>query len=116
MLIGKIYLTDSTGQDIHGNAVNITFRIEGVNSDQFINLEKEFPATDRILCTKEFYDETDKETIPPGVKFVRCGNIQVKGISEPIETYFIETAPPPPPAAAKSDFTPGKTIKITVYI
>ncbi len=84
---GKIY---SLGTGIHGNDVNITFRIEGVTADAFLNPKRHLPKMDRIICSGDFLDYFKNHVeLPTGVDFLHCGAATLKGISKPVEIFQI---------------------------
>jgi pSer/pThr/pTyr-binding forkhead associated (FHA) protein len=61
---GKVY---SLGKGIHGNDINITFRIEGISSDGFLNPKRNLPKVDRIICSGDFLDYFKKQEKLPTV-------------------------------------------------
>jgi len=85
---GKTYTIDSESGDVHGNDVNITFRLEGVTVACFEKLENDLPEKDRIVCSKAFADEI---TSIPEVRAdcVYCGKASLKGIDKPVDVYCI---------------------------
>ncbi|MDH5637992.1 MAG: FHA domain-containing protein [Nitrospinota bacterium] len=88
--IGNTYTIDDTNQDIHGNDVNITFRMEGVTEDAFDSTNMKLPMTDRILCSKEFFSSVDDdESITSEFKFDLIGGATMKGIKNPKSIYLI---------------------------
>jgi class 3 adenylate cyclase len=86
---GITYLIDEQTRDLHGNDVNVAFRLESIQKSAFDTLEAEFPEQDRVLCTKVFYDKLKDQVISLDVSFVRCGMAALKGIKEPIEVYWV---------------------------
>jgi class 3 adenylate cyclase len=87
---GDTWGISTGGQDIHGNDVNITFRIEGAQAETFTAPAVEFPRMDRILCSKALLTEiTDKEgtTVPTEVSEI--GPASLKGIHDPVVIYFV---------------------------
>src|SRR5690606_33295698 len=67
---GETWGISTGGQDIHGNDVNITFRIEGVQREAFAEPSVEFPRMDRVLCSAALLKEVEKQdaaAIPAGV-------------------------------------------------
>jgi len=86
---GITYLIDEQTRDLHGNDVNVAFRLESIQKSAFDTLEAEFPEQDRVLCTKAFYDKLKDQVISLDVSFVRCGMAALKGIKEPIEVYWV---------------------------
>ena len=88
--VGKTYTIDDVSQDIHGNDVNITFRVEGVQEDSFGGSVNELPEYDRILCTYEFFSSVENEgNIMGNFTFKRIGETNLKGIKEPKEIYLV---------------------------
>lgn len=70
--------------DRHGNAVNITFRAEGVKYKDMKRTResissKEFPENDRIFVTEEYYKELSDKLKK---RFELIGNFKLKGIKE----------------------------------
>lgn len=95
---GKTYLIDPQTKDIHGNDINVTFRIDGIQEDEFISLANKYPSMDRILCSKEFVHDIRKTSNSYKEDFVHCGTARLKNIEEPKEIFWIkcpveETAP-----------------------
>lgn len=89
---GETWLISAGGDDIHGNDVNITFRIEGVQAAAFDHLEHPFPSRDRIMCSGAFVKSfTDKygEAMPG--EYLTCGRARLKGISAPTDIFLILT-------------------------
>ena len=89
---GETWLISAGGDDIHGNDVNITFRIEGVQQTAFDHLEHPFPARDRIMCSgafvKSFIDKYGESM--PG-DYLPCGSAKLKGISAPTDIFLVLT-------------------------
>ncbi len=87
---GETWGIATSEEDIHGNDVNITFRIEGVQADRFEKLEQDLPTRDRILGSSDFIaaleqrDECD-------LAFVKlyCGKANLKGIADPIGIFSL---------------------------
>lgn len=89
---GETWLISAGGDDIHGNDVNITFRIEGVQASAFEQLENPFPMRDRIMCSGRFvesFDDKYKERMPG--EYVECGRATLKGISAPTDIFLVVT-------------------------
>ncbi|MDH5509493.1 MAG: FHA domain-containing protein [Nitrospinota bacterium] len=101
--IGNTYTIDDANQDIHGNDVNITFRMEGVTEDAFDSTSVSLPMTDRILCSKEFHSSVcNDESITSEFRFHLIGGATMKGIKKPKSLYLVtplsgngeQTSPP----------------------
>ncbi|MBF0188542.1 MAG: O-acetyl-ADP-ribose deacetylase [Magnetococcales bacterium] len=92
--IGAVYTIESMGvdgADVHGNDVNIAFRIEGVQQDSFQDMEGELPVEDRILCSETFFEQCERsKMLPFPVAMRRCGVAVLKGIQEPMAIYSID--------------------------
>lgn len=90
---GKTYFVfDSGTKEIYGHDVNIAFRVENVQAAAFKKLEAQFPERDRILCTRQFHDAAQKQPALPKVRFTPCGQVQVKGIDEPVDVLWVQAA------------------------
>ncbi len=66
--------------DIHGNDVNVTFRVEGLQDENFEVLHSSIPTTNRILCTQQFVEEISDATIGGKLVVDFCGEAMLKGI------------------------------------
>lgn len=91
---GETWGISSGGQDIHGNDVNITFRIEGVQVDAFPSPQVDLPRKDRILCSEDLLKEIeqrDPDALPSETEF--CGAANLKGITEPVNIYWLLPQP-----------------------
>ncbi|MBI3987409.1 MAG: FHA domain-containing protein [Lentisphaerae bacterium] len=86
---GKTYTVDPKTRDIHGNDVNLTFRIEGVQQDSFADGAPELPARDRILCSRVFYEDVVRREPARQDAFFLCGSARLKGIAEPVDIYCV---------------------------
>lgn len=86
---GLVIPTNDTGLDVHGNDINITFRVEGIKSEQFFQLECQLSKTNRILCTNQFLHSISSNTFSNVIEFNRCGIAKVKGIVEEIELFLV---------------------------
>ncbi|MCK4667689.1 FHA domain-containing protein [Candidatus Dependentiae bacterium] len=86
---GSTYHTNYEKKDIHGNDINIAFRIESLNMDAFIKKNYHFPNTNRILCSKSFYENVKDSIMVFSSTFAYCGQAELKGIKEPLEIYNI---------------------------
>jgi class 3 adenylate cyclase len=85
---GKTYTIDSESGDVHGNDVNITFRLEGVTAAAFEKLENELPEKDRIVCSSVFADEIQGQP-DLHVDCAYCGKAMLKGIDKPVDVFCI---------------------------
>jgi class 3 adenylate cyclase len=87
---GETWGISTGGQDIHGNDVNIAFRIEGVQKDAFPNPACEFPKMDRILCSRALITEiTERERAPLPSEVTEIGAANLKGIAEATTIYQV---------------------------
>ena len=86
---GMTYRIDTETGDLHGNDVNIAFRIEELQKESFETLDAPFPEQDRVLCTKAFHDSVLHQTLSLDVSFTRCGVAHLKGIKDPMEIYWL---------------------------
>lgn len=89
---GETWLIANGGNDIHGNDVNITFRIEGVKASDLLSPETGLPERDRILCSTDFiaaYGEIENSPVP--VEHISCGRARLKGISSPVGIELFRT-------------------------
>ena len=89
---GSTYTIDQENKDIHGNDVNITFRMEGLTADAFTSAPSiELPATDRLLCSAEFRLAMVNGKYPmEKASFEPMGMAGLKGIKEEKVIYLIE--------------------------
>lgn len=88
---GDVWAISAGGDDVHGNDVNITFRIEGVQSPAFSDVIALFPKRDRILCSGA-YREVVKETVDQlASECLFCGAATLKGIVNPVDIYWLKT-------------------------
>ena len=88
---GDTWGISTGGQDIHGNDVNITFRIEGAQNETFSAPLIEVPRMDRILCSKALLKEiTDKEGAVVPTQTSEIGPASLKGIHDPVVIYLIQ--------------------------
>ncbi len=90
---GETWAIAAGGEDIHGNDVNITFRIEGVQTGAFTDPKVTFPARDRILCSDSFLSALSKEHEGNVTNWeaVECGPAVLKGIEKPIDIHWFIT-------------------------
>ncbi len=87
---GEVWAISAGGDDVHGNDVNITFRIEGVQAAAFGEMTELFPKENRILCSGDFH-RLVAASPEPGTSYVRCGTADLKGINEPVEIFWLKT-------------------------
>lgn len=89
---GETWGISTGGQDIHGNDVNITFRIEGVQREALQSSTVEFPRMDRLMCSQAALDEIrTQDTLPAGVEPIELGSATLKGIQDPVTIYWLKT-------------------------
>ena len=88
---GDVWAISSGGDDVHGNDVNITFRIEGVQSPAFSEVKALFPKQDRILCSGSFHDTVQNIDGMSIAECVHCGAASLKGIVVPVDVYWLKT-------------------------
>ena len=88
---GDVWAISAGGDDVHGNDVNITFRIEGVQSPAFPDIAKLFPKRDRILCSGAYHKVVEESVDRLTSECVHCGAATLKGIVEPVDVYWLKT-------------------------
>jgi class 3 adenylate cyclase len=88
---GDVWEISAGGADVHGNDVNITFRIEGVQATSFAETKSFFPKQDRILCSKRFYDCMESHPVTTQVENVDCGAAALKGIVDVVDISWLKT-------------------------
>ncbi len=91
---GETWGISTGGQDIHGNDVNVTFRIEGVQRESFDDPAVDFPRMDRILSSAAMLNEVrrhDEGAVPRGM--ILIGSAILKGITDPVAIYWLDLAP-----------------------
>lgn len=90
---GDTWGISTGGQDIHGNDVNITFRIEGVQRESFATPACEFPRMDRLMCSRQLLEELREAEgrLPPGVEPTEVGCATLKGIQDPVTIFWLKT-------------------------
>lgn len=89
---GETWGISTGGQDIHGNDVNITFRIEGVQREAFQGEVVEFPRMDRLVCSKAALDDVLAHgALPTDIEPVELGAASLKGIQDPVALYWLKT-------------------------
>jgi class 3 adenylate cyclase len=86
---GEVWAISAGGDDVHGNDVNITFRIEGAQAPAFKAVQALFPKRDRILCSERF--KTEAGDSPQTAGCVACGAATLKGIVEPVNIFWVKT-------------------------
>lgn len=80
------------GNDVHGNDVNIAFRIEGVQKEAFATSKTDFPVQDRLMCSSAFLLEVMRNSaVPGGVTPLEVGPATLKGIQEQVRIYWLKT-------------------------
>jgi len=88
---GEVWAISSGGDDVHGNDINITFRIEGVQSNAFSDAKALFPKQDRILCSERFWtalQNPDGVTLPENF---HCGAAKLKRIVDVVDIHRLKT-------------------------
>ena len=88
---GNVWPISSGGDDVHGNDVNITFRVEGVQSNAFPNAISLFPKRDRILCSGAYYELVKEKVKSASSESLHCGAATLKGIVDPVDIYWLKT-------------------------
>jgi class 3 adenylate cyclase len=90
---GETWGISTGGQDIHGNDVNITFRIEGVQREAIPDAAVDFPRMDRLMCSKVLLDEVARQdSLPATVEPIEVGCATLKGIQDPVTIYWLKTS------------------------
>ena len=85
---GKTHIFGDIIKDIYGTDVDITFRLEHVNSKAFSLLKIALPEKNRILCSKSFVHELSASGLDV-TTFTCCRISKLKGIKNPQEVYLI---------------------------
>jgi len=89
---GDVWRIDTGTTDIHGNDVNIAFRIEGVQADAFTGTVSSLPRRDRILCSRDFLTAVPRERLAAVLAgHVQCGEACLKGITENVLIHWLRT-------------------------
>lgn len=88
---GDVWAISVGGDDVHGNDVNITFRIEGVQSAAFPSVIARFPKRDRILCSGAYYELVKEKAERAPSEYLHCGAATLKGIVDPVDVYRLKT-------------------------
>jgi len=90
--VGKTYTIDDATKDIHGNDVNIAFRIEGVTPEDFDSPAIPLPLMDRILCSEDYRQNVaSDESISSIFKFEIIGSARLKGIKDQKNIFLVST-------------------------
>ncbi|MDA0821268.1 MAG: adenylate/guanylate cyclase domain-containing protein [Proteobacteria bacterium] len=88
---GDVWAISVGGEDVHGNDINVTFRIEGLQASSFAETKVLFPKQDRILCSKRFYDCIENHPVSTQVENVHCGAAALKGIVDVVDIDWLKT-------------------------
>ncbi len=89
---GDVWAIDTGTADIHGNDVNIAFRIEGVQADAFTGTVSSLPRRDRILCSRDFLTVVPRERLAAVLAgHVQCGEASLKGITGNVIIHWLRT-------------------------
>ena len=87
---GETWGISTGGQDIHGNDVNIAFRIEGVQTEAFAAPQIAIPRMDRILCSRALLTEIErKEASEMPTTTTEIGAASLKGIHDPVAICLV---------------------------
>lgn len=86
---GITYVIDPATEDIHGNDVNITFRIEGLKKSALSRSKIPIGEKNRILSSEAFYNDYSKRTRRKDDIFEFCGSARLKGINDKVKIYRI---------------------------
>lgn len=87
---GKTYEIPGDTPDLHGSAVNLTFRLESLQPASFVELETMFPEQDRILCTMMFWELIKMRDVPLDASPIYCGLTEPKGAASPVRVYWMK--------------------------
>jgi class 3 adenylate cyclase len=88
---GGVWAISSGGEDVHGNDINITFRIEGVQSNAFSDAKALFPKQDRILCSERFWSAIENPDEHKLQENLYCGAAKLKGIVDVVDIRWLKT-------------------------
>jgi class 3 adenylate cyclase len=89
---GDTWGISTGGEDIHGNDVNVTFRIEGVQAEAFPAAACDFPRMDRLLCSRQLLEAVrGAGDLPSGVDPIELGSAALKGIQDPVTVFWLRT-------------------------
>lgn len=80
---GDVWAISAGDGDVHGNDVNITFRIEGVQLSGFDDVAVRFPKRDRMLCSGCFHEAVGGNDLGLPITFVHCDAATLRGIINP---------------------------------
>lgn len=85
----------STGtEDMHGNDLNIAFRIEGVQAESFVEPATALPRMDRVVCSAALQIEVERaEERFTALRFTPLGEARLKGIQDPVRISLVESPP-----------------------
>ncbi|MEQ8663007.1 MAG: FHA domain-containing protein [Gammaproteobacteria bacterium] len=89
---GEVWKLSAGTDDIHGNDVNIAFRIEGVQADAFTGTVSSLPRRDRILSSRAFLTAVPRERLAAVLSgHVQCGEASLKGITDGVVIHWLRT-------------------------
>lgn len=89
---GEVWGISGAEPDIHGNDVNITFRIEGAQADAFPAPTQAFPRMDRLMCSAVLLEKASEAApLPPTVAATDIGLANLKGIQDPVRVFWLKT-------------------------
>jgi class 3 adenylate cyclase len=91
---GSTYKLNTGSQDLHGNDINIAFRIECLRTENFAVIEKEFPDRNRVLCSDDFVWEVRTKFPQCGLTFAYCGEAFLKGIRDTKSIFLLDASSP----------------------
>lgn len=86
---GKTYSMEGELIDMHGDALNLTFRIEGMESSRIRRPVFDVPAEDRILCSRAFMERYAAEAGSADLAATYCGAAELKGIPQPVDIFLV---------------------------
>ncbi len=89
---GEVWGISGAEPDIHGNDVNITFRIEGAQAEAFPEALHPFPKMDRLMCSATLLEKAQQSApLPDALEAVEIGLANLKGIQDPVRIYWLKT-------------------------
>jgi len=89
---GEVWGISGAEPDIHGNDVNITFRIEGAQAEAFPEPRHPFPKMDRLMCSAALLEKAAQAApLPAQVEAVEIGLANLKGIQDPVQIFWLKT-------------------------
>lgn len=88
---GDVWTIYAGADDVHGHDVNITFRVEGAQSEAFPSIIASFPRRDRILCSGVYYELAKQNEKYQPSAYLYCGAATLKNIVQPVEIYWLKT-------------------------